>query len=62
MTQRSSRIEPTDKMRLPFSAHTGMAVALFVGLTALDTVSNDRGGGGSSNGDNRRDRDGDDEI
>lgn len=39
-----------------------MAVALFVGLTVLDIVSNGRGGGDSSNDDNRRDRDGDDEI
>lgn len=35
---------------------TDMAVALFVGLTALDTVSTGSGGGGSSNEDNWRDR------
>lgn len=35
---------------------TDMAVALFVGLTALDTVSTGSGGGGSSNDDNWRDR------
>ena len=34
---------------------TDMAVALFVGLTALDTVSTGSGGGGSSNDDNWRD-------
>lgn len=33
-----------------------MAVALFEGLTALDTVSTGSSGGGSSNDDNRRDR------
>lgn len=41
---------------------TDMAVALFVGLTALDTVSTGCGGGGSSNDDNRRDRKDEDEI
>ena len=41
---------------------TDMAVALFVGLTALDTVSTGSGGGGSSNDDNRRDRKDDEEI
>lgn len=41
---------------------TDMAVALFVGLTALDTVSTGSGGGGSSNDDNRRDRKDEDEI
>ena len=34
---------------------TDMAIALFVGLTALDTVSTGSGGGGSSNDDNWRD-------
>ena len=42
---------------------TDMAVALFVGLTALDTGSTGSGGGGSSNNnDNWRDRKDDDEI
>ncbi len=41
---------------------TDMAVALFVGLTALDTVSTGSGGGGSSNDDNWRDRKDKDEI
>ena len=41
---------------------TDMAVALFVGLTALDTVSTCSGGGGSSNDDNRRDRKDEEEI
>lgn len=41
---------------------TDMAVALFVGLTALDTVSTGSGGGGSSNDDNRRNRKDEDEI
>ncbi len=41
---------------------TDMAVALFVGLTALDTVSIGSGGGGSSNNDNWRDRKDEDEI
>lgn len=41
---------------------TDMAIALFVGLTALDTVSTGSGGGGSSNDDNRRDRKDEDEI
>lgn len=41
---------------------TDMAVALFVGLTALDTISTGSGGGGSSNGDNWRDRKDEDEI
>lgn len=41
---------------------TDMAVALFVGLTALDTVSTGSGGGGSSKDDNRRDRKDDEEI
>lgn len=41
---------------------TDMTVALFVGLTALDTVSTGSGGGGSSNDDNRRDRKDEDEI
>ena len=41
---------------------TDTAVALFVGLTALDTVSTGSGGGGSSNDDNRRDRKDEDEI
>lgn len=39
-----------------------MAVALFVGLTALDTVSTGSGGGGSSNDNNWRDRKDEDEI
>lgn len=41
---------------------TDMAVALFVGLTAIDTVSTGSGGGGSSNDDNWRDRKDMDEI
>lgn len=41
---------------------TDMAVALFVGLTALDTVSTGSGGGGSSNDDNWHDRKDEDEI
>lgn len=41
---------------------TDMAVALFVGLTALDTVSTGSAGGGSSNDDNRRDRKDEEEI
>lgn len=41
---------------------TDMAVALFVGLTALDTVSTGSSGGGSSNDDNWRDRKDEDEI
>lgn len=41
---------------------TDMAVALFVGLTALDTVSTGSGGGGSSNDDNWRDRKNEDEF
>lgn len=41
---------------------TDMAVALFVGLTALDTVSSGCGGGGSSNDDNWRDRKDEEEI
>lgn len=41
---------------------TDMAVAIFVGLTALDTVSTDSGGGGSSNDDNWRDRKEENEI
>lgn len=41
---------------------TDMAVALFVGLTALDTVTTGSGGGGSSNDDNWRDRKDEDEI
>lgn len=41
---------------------TAMAVALFVGLTALDTVSIGTGGGGSSNDDNWRDRKDEEEI
>lgn len=41
---------------------TDMAIALFVGLTALDTVSTGSGGGGSSNDDNRRDRKDEEEI
>lgn len=39
-----------------------MAVALFVGLTALDTVSTGNSGGGSSNDDNWRDRKDEDEM
>lgn len=41
---------------------TDMAVALFVGPTALDTVSTGSGGGGSSNDDNWRDCKDEDEI
>ena len=41
---------------------TDMAVALFVGLTALDTISTGSGGGGSSNDDNWRDRKDEEEI
>lgn len=41
---------------------TDMAVALFVGLTALDTVSTGSGGGASSNDDNWRDRKDEDDI
>lgn len=41
---------------------TDMAVALFVGLTALDTVSTGSGGGGPSNDDTWRDRKDEDEI
>ena len=41
---------------------TDTAVALFVGLTALDTVSTGSGGGGSSSDDNRRDRKDEEEI
>ena len=41
---------------------TDMAVALFVGLTALDTVSTGSGGGGSSSDNNWRDRKDEDEI
>lgn len=41
---------------------TDMAIALFVGLTALDTVSTGSAGGGSSNDDNRRDRKDEEEI
>lgn len=41
---------------------TDMAVALFVGLNALDTVSTGSGGGGSSNDDNWRDRKDEEEI
>lgn len=41
---------------------TDMAVALFVGLTALDTVSIGSGGGGLSNYDNWRDRKDEEEI
>lgn len=41
---------------------TDMAIALFVGLTALDTVSTGSGGGGSSNDDNWRDRKDEEEI
>lgn len=41
---------------------TDMAVALFVGLTAFDTVSTGSGGGGSSNDDNWRDRKDEEEI
>lgn len=41
---------------------TDMAVALFVGLVALDTVSAGGGGGGSNNDDNWRDKKDEDEI
>ncbi len=41
---------------------TDMAVALFVGLAALDTVSSGGGGGGSNDDGNRRDRKDEDEI
>lgn len=41
---------------------TDMAVALFVGLVALDTVSAGGGGGGSNNDDNWRDKKNEDEI
>lgn len=41
---------------------TDMAVALFVGITVLDTVSSGSGGGGSSNDDNWRDCKDEDEI
>ena len=41
---------------------TDMAVAIFVGLTALDTVSTGSSGGGSSNDDNWRDRKDEEEI
>lgn len=41
---------------------TDMAVALFVGLTALDAVSTGSGGGSSNNDDNWRDRKDEDEI
>ena len=41
---------------------TDMAVALFVGLAALDTVSTGSGGGGSNNDGNWRDKKDDDEI
>lgn len=41
---------------------TDTAIALFVGLTALDTVSTGSGGGGSSSDDNRRDRKDEEEI
>lgn len=41
---------------------TDMAVAIFVGLTALDTVSTGSGGGGSGNDNNCRDRKEEDEI
>lgn len=41
---------------------TDMAVALFVGLTALDIVSTGSGGGGSSNDNNWRDKKDKDEI
>lgn len=41
---------------------TDMAVALFVGLTAFDTVSTGGGGGGSNNDDNWRDKKDEDEI
>lgn len=39
-----------------------MAVALFVGITTLDTVPTGSSGGGSSNDDNWRDRKDEDEI
>lgn len=41
---------------------TDMAVALFVGLAALDTVSTGGGGGGSNNDDNWRDKKDEDEM
>lgn len=41
---------------------TDMAVALFVGLTTLDTVSTGSSGGGSSSDDNWRDRKNEEEI
>lgn len=41
---------------------TDMAVAIFVGLTALDTVSTGSGGGGSSNDNDWRDKKDEDEI
>ena len=41
---------------------TDMAVALFVGLAALDTVSTGSGGGGSNNDGNWRDKKDEDEI
>ncbi len=41
---------------------TDIAVALFVSLTVLDTVSTGSGGGGSNNDDNWRDRKDEDEI
>lgn len=41
---------------------TDMAVALFVGLSALDSVSTGGGGGGSNNDDNWRDKKDEDEI
>lgn len=41
---------------------TDMAVALFVGLTAVGSVSTGGGGGGSHNDDNWRDKKDEDEI
>jgi hypothetical protein len=41
---------------------TDLAVAIFVGLTALDTVSTGGGGGGSSNDKDWRDRKDEDEM
>ena len=41
---------------------TDMAVALFVGLAALDSVSTGGGGGGSSNDNDRRDKKDEDEM
>ena len=41
---------------------TDMAIALFVGLTAFDSVSTGGGGGGSHNDDNWRDKKNEDEI